>query len=106
MGPANQIRLSAVIPCYREAQSIPVMHERLTKVFSEMGVDWEIIFVDSGSPEGDPTPGVLAELAERDRRTTVIHHTRAFGSPSVYVGRMLIASGDAGILLVGVLQDP
>jgi hypothetical protein len=43
MGPVNQIRLSAVVPCYREAQSIPVMHERLTKVFTEMGVDWEII---------------------------------------------------------------
>jgi dolichol-phosphate mannosyltransferase len=79
MGTENQIRLSAVVPCYREAQSIPVMHERLTKVFSEMGVDWEIIFVDSGSPEGDPTPGVLADLAATDRRTTVIHHTRAFG---------------------------
>lgn len=106
MGTENQIRLSAVIPCYREAQSIPVMHERLTKVFGEMGVDWEIIFVDSGSPEGDPTPGVLAELAARDRRTTVIHHTRAFGSQSAYSSGMRIATGDAVILLDGDLQDP
>jgi dolichol-phosphate mannosyltransferase len=106
MGAENQIRLSAVIPCYREAQSIPVMHERLTKVFSEMGVDWEIIFVDSGSPEGDPTPDVLADLAASDRRTTVIHHTRAFGSQSAYSRGMRIATGDAVILLDGDLQDP
>jgi dolichol-phosphate mannosyltransferase len=106
MGSENQIRLSAVIPCYREAQSIPVMHERLTKVFSGMGVDWEIIFVDSGSPEGDPTPGVLAELARTDRRTTVVHHTRAFGSQSAYSSGMRIATGDAVILLDGDLQDP
>ncbi|HEY2055900.1 MAG TPA: glycosyltransferase family 2 protein [Solirubrobacterales bacterium] len=106
MGTENQIRLSAVIPCYREAQSIPVMHERLTKVFSEMGVDWEIIFVDSGSPDGDPTPEVLADLAGRDRRTTVIHHTRAFGSQSAYSSGMRIATGDAVILLDGDLQDP
>jgi polyisoprenyl-phosphate glycosyltransferase len=106
MCPANQIRLSAVVPCYREAQSIPVMHERLTKVFSEMGVDWEIIFVDSGSPAGDPTPDVLADLARRDRRTTVIHHTRAFGSQSAYSSGMRIATGDAVILLDGDLQDP
>jgi polyisoprenyl-phosphate glycosyltransferase len=106
MGTEHQIRLSAVIPCYREAQSIPVMHERLTKVFTEMGVDWEIIFVDSGSPEGDPTPGVLADLARRDRRTTVVHHTRAFGSQSAYSSGMRIASGDAVILLDGDLQDP
>jgi glycosyltransferase involved in cell wall biosynthesis len=106
MGSVNQIRLSAVVPCYREALSIPVMHERLTKVFTEMGVDWEIIFVDSGSPEGDPTPGVLAEIAAGDRRTTVIHHTRAFGSQSAYSSGMRIASGDAVILLDGDLQDP
>jgi polyisoprenyl-phosphate glycosyltransferase len=106
MGTENQIRLSAVIPCYREAQSIPVMHERLTKVFSEMGVDWEIIFVDSGSPEGDPTPGVLADLAATDRRTTVVHHTRAFGSQSAYSSGMRIATGDAVVLLDGDLQDP
>jgi dolichol-phosphate mannosyltransferase len=106
MGTENQIRLSAVVPCYREAQSIPVMHERLTKVFTDMGVDWEIIFVDSGSPEGDPTPGVLAELAATDRRTTVVHHTRAFGSQSAYSSGMRIATGDAVILLDGDLQDP
>src|SRR6202035_3260498 len=73
-------RLSAVIPCYREAESIPVMHERLSAVFEGLGVDWEIIFVDSGST--DNTPQVLAELAARDRRVTVVHHTRAFGSQS------------------------
>ena len=100
----NNIRLSAVIPCYREAQSIPVMHERLTAVFRELGVDYEIIFVDSGSP--DDTPEVLAELAARDRRVTVVHHTRAFGSQSAYSSGMRLATGDAVILLDGDLQDP
>jgi dolichol-phosphate mannosyltransferase len=97
-------RLSAVIPCYREAQSIPVMHERLTTVFEALGVDWEIIFVDSGST--DDTPQVLAELAARDRRVTVVHHTRAFGSQSAYSSGMRLATGDAVILLDGDLQDP
>jgi glycosyltransferase involved in cell wall biosynthesis len=104
MGSLGEIRLSAVIPCYREAQSIPVMHERLTKVFSDLGVDWEIIFVDSGSP--DHTPEVLAELASRDRRVTVISHTREFGSQSAYSSGMRLATGDAVILLDGDLQDP
>jgi len=104
MGPANEIRLSAVVPCYREGQSVPVMHERLTKVFEGMGVDWEIIFVDSGSP--DDTPQVLAEVAARDRRTTVVRHSRAFGSQSAYSSGMRLAKGDAVILLDGDLQDP
>jgi dolichol-phosphate mannosyltransferase len=105
MKSANEIRLSAVIPCYQEAQSIPVMHERLTAVFTEMGVDWEIIFVDSGSPDRE-TPEALADIAARDRRVTVVHHTRAFGSQSAYSSGMRLATGDAVILLDGDLQDP
>jgi polyisoprenyl-phosphate glycosyltransferase len=104
MGSADQIRLSAVVPCYREAESIPVMYERLATVFEGLEVDWEIIFVDSGSP--DHTPEVLAELASRDRRVTVIRHTREFGSQSAYSSGMRLATGDAVILLDGDLQDP
>ena len=98
------IRLSAVIPCYREAESVPVMHERLTAVFRELGVDYEMIFVDSGSP--DDTPLVLSELAARDRRVTAVFHTRAFGSQSAYSSGLELATGDAVILLDGDLQDP
>jgi dolichol-phosphate mannosyltransferase len=105
MKQANEIRLSAVVPCYKEAQSIPVMHERLTAVFTAMGVDWEIIFVDSGSPDRE-TPEVLAEIAAKDRRVTVVRHSRAFGSQSGYSSGMRIATGDAVILLDGDLQDP
>jgi polyisoprenyl-phosphate glycosyltransferase len=97
-------RLSAVVPCYREGQSVPVMYERLTAVFRSLGVDWEIIFVDSGST--DDTPQVREELAARDRRVTVVSHTRAFGSQSAYSSGMRLASGDAVILLDGDLQDP
>jgi polyisoprenyl-phosphate glycosyltransferase len=105
MKSVNEIRLSAVVPCYKEAESIPVMHERLTAVFTELGVDWEIIFVDSGSPDRQ-TPEVLAEIAARDRKVTVVRHTRAFGSQSGYSSGMRLATGDAVILLDGDLQDP
>lgn len=103
-GAKMETRLSAVVPCYREGESAPVMYERLKAVFEGLEVDWEIIFVDSGSP--DDTPRVLAELAARDRRVTVVQHTRMFGSQSAYSSGMRLATGDAVILLDGDLQDP
>jgi dolichol-phosphate mannosyltransferase len=97
-------RISAVIACYRDGQAIPVMHERLSAVFTELGVDYEIIFVNDGSP--DDSREVLTELAARDPHVTAVTHTRPFGSQSAFTSGMRISTGDAVVLLDGDLQDP
>lgn len=104
MSRAVRAKLSAVIPSYREALSVPIMHERLVAVFEELDVEFELIFVNSGSP--DDTGEVLAELAAKDRRVTVIKHSRAFGPQGAFTSGMRLATGDAVILLDGDLQDP
>src|SRR5579863_1891236 len=71
-------RLSAVIACYLDAQAIPVMYERLTTVFSVLGVDHEIIFVNDGSP--DDTQALLKALTAKDDRVIAVEHSRNFGS--------------------------
>src|ERR1700752_4398001 len=98
------MKLSAVIACYRDALAVPIMYERLVKTFTEIGADYEIIFVNDGSP--DNAREVLAELAERDPKVVVINHARAFGSQSAFTAGMRIATGDAVVLLDGDLQDP
>ncbi|MFZ2957943.1 MAG: glycosyltransferase family 2 protein [Candidatus Ozemobacteraceae bacterium] len=97
-------KLSAIIACYRDEQAIPYMHERLTAVFKKISVDYEIIFVNDCSP--DNAKAVLNELAARDSHVTAIHHARNFGSQSAFTSGMMIATGDAAILLDGDLQDP
>ena len=96
--------LSAIIACYRDAEAVPQMHERLTAVFTKLGVDYEIIFVNDASP--DNARDVLTELAARDPHVVVVNHTRNFGSQSAFTSGMEIARGDAVILLDGDLQDP
>ncbi len=96
--------LSAVIACYRDAPAVPFMHQRLTEVFTKLGVGYEIIFVNDASP--DDARVVLAALAARDPRVTVINHTRNFGSQSAFSSGMRVATGDAVVLLDGDLQDP
>lgn len=102
--PDADVRISAVIACYRDGQAIPVMYERLTAVFAQLGVDWEIVFVNDGSP--DDSREVLGGLAGLDPHVTVVTHTRPFGSQSAFTSGMRIATGDAVILMDGDLQDP
>ncbi|MGH7336230.1 MAG: formyltransferase family protein [Myxococcota bacterium] len=54
-------KLSAIVACYRDAPAVPIMHERLTATFDQLGVDYEIIFVNDNSP--DDAREVLAALA-------------------------------------------
>ena len=101
---ARQRKISAIIACYRDEPAVPVMHERLTKVFRKIGVNYEIIFVNDASP--DNAGEVLAALAARDPKVVVINHTRNFGSQNAFTSGMHLATGDAVVLLDGDLQDP
>ena len=48
------IDLSIVIPLYNEQESLPELHEWITRVVTEMGVTYEIIFIDDGSTGSRP----------------------------------------------------
>jgi glycosyltransferase involved in cell wall biosynthesis len=97
-------KITAVIACYRDALAVPFMYQRLTAVFAKIGVDYEIIFVNDGSP--DNADEVLAELAAQDRNVVVVRHSRNFGSQNAFTSGMRISTGDAVVLLDGDLQDP
>src|SRR5262245_47834285 len=97
-------RLSAIIACYGDEQAIPIMHERLTQIFAQLGVDYEIIFVNDCSPANEE--GVICQLCDKDSHVIGISHSRNFGSQSAFLSGMEIATGDAVILLDGDLQDP
>ncbi len=104
LGDAEPIRISAVIACYMDGQAIPIMYDRLRKVFSSMKVEYEIIFVNDGSP--DNTAQVAAEIAAKDPWVVVVEHSRNFGSQNAFLSGMKISTGHAVVLLDGDLQDP
>ena len=97
-------KVSAIIACYRDAEAVPILHQRLVSVFEKLGVEFEIVFVNDASP--DNAAEVLAGLASRDPRVVVINHTRNFGSQSAFSSGMEVATGDAVVLMDGDGQDP
>lgn len=97
-------KISAVIACYKDAQAIPEMHKRLTDVFTKIGCEYEIIFVNDGSP--DDTEQVLENICKTDLKTIAIFHSRNFNSQNAFTSGMNQSTGDAVVLLDGDLQDP
>ncbi|MBF0619568.1 MAG: glycosyltransferase family 2 protein [Candidatus Omnitrophica bacterium] len=97
-------KISAVIACYRDEQAIPIMYQRLTAVFNKIGIAYEIVFVNDGSP--DNSEQVLHALVQKDAHVVAVNHSRNFNSQMAFTSGMEIATGDAVVLLDGDLQDP
>ncbi len=96
--------ISAIVACYRDGQAIPIMHERLVKVFESLQMDYEIIFVNDCSP--DNSEEVIRKLSATDPHVMGITHSRNFGSQAAFRSGMGLASKEACVLMDGDLQDP
>ncbi|MFA6322248.1 MAG: glycosyltransferase family 2 protein [Candidatus Buchananbacteria bacterium] len=97
-------KISAIVICYYDEPAIPIMHERLSATLQKITHDYEIIYVNDASP--DNAEVVLADLAKKDSRLTVINHSRNFSAQNAFISGMTQSLGDAVVLLDGDLQDP
>ena len=107
----RQGSVSAIIAFYKDAQAIPIMHNRLTDTFRKLGIDYEIIFVNDCSP--DDSAQVIRDISAQDPRVLGISHSRNSGalqrtrlSPSI---SFLLVSGGLGFaffsLVAAFFQD-
>ena len=97
-------KITAIIACYKDEQAIPIMYNRLVKVFEEIKVRYEIIFVNDCSP--DNSENEIFKIAQNDKNVIGINHSRNFSSQSAFFSGMEISTGDAIVLMDGDLQDP
>ncbi len=102
--PVKDKKITAIVACYKDNQSIPVLYERLSVMFRQSGYDYEIIFVNDASPYNDEE--VIAELCTHDSHVIGISHSRNFGSQSAFMSGMDLSTGDAVVLMDGDGQDP
>ncbi|MCP2086988.1 UNVERIFIED_ORG: dolichol-phosphate mannosyltransferase [Paraburkholderia sediminicola] len=96
--------VSAIIACYKDAEAIPYMYQRLTDTFRKLAIDYEIIFVNDCSP--DNSIQVIEEISSRDPHVIGISHSRNFGSQMAFRSGMELATMNSVVLLDGDLQDP
>ena len=102
--PIKEKKITAIFACYKDCQAIPIMYERTSTILKKSGYDYEIIFVNDGSPADDEK--VINEISSHDNHVIGISHSRNFGSQSAFISGMGVSSGDAVVLMDGDGQDP
>jgi glycosyltransferase involved in cell wall biosynthesis len=101
--PLSQSFVSVVLPLYNELAAIDQLVGQLQRVLSQVGCQFELVFVNDGSTDGSGQR--LDNLAQTFSFVRVIHLSRNFGhQPAVQAG-LLHAQGDAVILMDSDLQD-
>ncbi len=96
--------VSVVVPCLNEQEVLCETNRRLCAALGQMGLKFEIVYVDDGST--DSTPEILRQLAARDERIRVIRFSRNFGHQMAITAGLEHASGDAVVVIDADLQDP
>ena len=98
-------KVSILVPCYNEEQSLPLLYEELTKVIDGLPqYEWEMLFVNDGSK--DDTMKVLASMREKDKRVNYLDLSRNFGKENAMLAGFDFVTGDCMILMDADLQDP
>lgn len=93
-----------VLPVFNEEAVIDELGRRLVAFLSEVGVPWEVVFVDDGS--SDQSALLLKHLCQTDSRFKLVGLSRNFGHQLAITAGMDYCSGEAVVVMDADLQDP
>jgi len=96
-------RLSLLIPCYNERESVDELVQEVFEVIDGHGLSAEVVIVDDGSTDG--TWERLGEHAAKDPRIKLVRFRRNFGQTAALVAGLDHAHGDVIVPLDADLQN-
>lgn len=97
-------KISVAPIAYGDEGNILELYRQTSAVLKKITPNYEIVYVCDGSP--DKSEQILRKLAAKDKRLTVVLHSRNFGAQNAFTTGMKQASGDAVVIMDGDLQDP
>ena len=97
-------KISIIVPCYNEEESISYFYKEINKVSKKMKTDFEFIFVNDGS--SDKTIDVIKKHNKKDKRVKYISFSRNFGKEAAIYAGLNLSSGDYVAIMDADLQDP
>lgn len=96
------VRISIVIPTFNESGNVKPLCEAIADAFS--GIDYEIVFVDDGSPDG--TSDAIRSLPGFGKKIKLVERAGKLGLASAVADGAKIASGDWILVMDGDLSHP
>ena len=97
--------ISILIPCYNEAQSLPILIPKLEDIANNLKhYDWEFLCVNDGSK--DNTLEVLQELRKEYNRVNYIDLSRNYGKENAMLAGFDYVKGDCMVIMDADLQHP
>jgi len=105
-------KITVVVPCYNEEESLPIFYEEMERVRkqdfnnseNEQETEFEYIFVDDGSKDG--TLNEMKRLSQKDSKVRYISFSRNFGKEAAILAGLDASTGDLVTLMDVDLQDP
>jgi len=101
----NNKKVSIIIPCYNEEQSLPLLFPELDRLSRACPLyDWEFVMINDGSR--DDTLSVLLAQHTTDGRYQVIDLSRNYGKEAAMLAGFDYATGDCAAIMDADLQHP
>lgn len=98
-------KVSILIPCYNEEQTLPLLYPELkTQMDSMSQYAWEVLFVNDGSK--DNTMNIIKALRAADSRISYVNLSRNFGKENAMLAGFDYVTGDCMVIMDADLQDP
>ena len=94
--------ISVVIPCYRSAETLTPLVDRLLPALAALATDFEIILVEDGSADG--TWDVAASLAAAHPEVRALRMSRNYGQHNALLAGVQIARFDVTVTMDDDLQ--
>ncbi|KAK7748780.1 dolichol-P-mannose synthesis [Cytospora paraplurivora] len=89
---------SVILPTFNERQNLPIITWLLQRTFTENNLDWELIIVDDGSPDG--TQEVALQLVKTYAPHVILQtRTGKLGLGTAYVHGLQFAKGNFIIIM-------
>lgn len=96
-------KLSLVVPCFNEEESVINFYTEVTKVFDGKVEDYEFVFVNDGSR--DKTPEILKAIFERADNVKVVNFSRNFGKEAAIYAGLQNSEGEYTCVIDADLQQ-